>query len=100
MSRSRDKASGNLAHLQRLIAELAGVDGEARRIQRAVANTIVGQMLPPGVVKGGTAMKLRLGEAGSRFTPDPRKGLGRRRNAASFRRAGNDVRVVSWCICL
>jgi len=27
-------------------------------------------MLPPGVVKGGTAMKLRVGEAGSRFTPD------------------------------
>jgi hypothetical protein len=35
-----------------------------------VANTVVGQMLPPGVVKGGTAMKLRVGEAGSRFTPD------------------------------
>jgi hypothetical protein len=41
-----------------------------RRIQRAVANTVVGQMLPPGVVKGGTAMKLRVGEASSRFTPD------------------------------
>jgi len=70
MSRARDKAPGNLAHLQRLIAELAGADGEVRRVQRAVANTVVGQMLPPGVVKGGTAMKLRLGEAGSRFTPD------------------------------
>ncbi|MDZ7733539.1 MAG: nucleotidyl transferase AbiEii/AbiGii toxin family protein [Acidimicrobiia bacterium] len=41
-----------------------------RRIQRAVANTVVGQMLPPGVVKGGTAMKLRVGEGTSRFTPD------------------------------
>src|SRR5690606_19247418 len=39
-------------------------------IQRAVANTVVWQMLPPGVVKGGTAMKLRIGEASSRFTPD------------------------------
>lgn len=27
-------------------------------------------MLPDGVVKGGTAMKIRVGEAGSRFTPD------------------------------
>ena len=27
-------------------------------------------MLPPSVVKGGTAMKLRVGEPGSRFTPD------------------------------
>jgi hypothetical protein len=27
-------------------------------------------MLPPGVVKGGTAMKVRVGEGASRFTPD------------------------------
>jgi hypothetical protein len=27
-------------------------------------------MLPDGVVKGGTAMKIRVGEAGSRYTPD------------------------------
>lgn len=31
---------------------------------------MLGQVLPPGVVKGGTALKLRVGEAGSRFTPD------------------------------
>lgn len=37
---------------------------------RAVANVAIGQMLPPSVVKGGTAMKLRVGEPGSRFTPD------------------------------
>jgi hypothetical protein len=41
-----------------------------RRIQRAVASTLAGQMLPDGVVKGGTAMKIRVGEAGSRYTPD------------------------------
>jgi hypothetical protein len=40
------------------------------RLRRTLANTIVAQMLPPGVVKGGTALKLRVGEAGSRFTPD------------------------------
>lgn len=68
--RSRGKPPGNLAHLERLINEIAGADGEVKRIQRAVANTIVGQMLPPGVVKGGAAMQLRLGEAGSRFTTD------------------------------
>ncbi|MBK5222084.1 MAG: hypothetical protein JJE52_04260 [Acidimicrobiia bacterium] len=39
-------------------------------MQRAVANVVVGQMVPPSVVKGGTAMKLRVGESGSRFTPD------------------------------
>ncbi|CAN5296809.1 nucleotidyl transferase AbiEii/AbiGii toxin family protein [soil metagenome] len=41
-----------------------------RRMRVTLANVIVGQMLPDGAVKGGTAMKLRLGHEGSRFTPD------------------------------
>lgn len=44
--------------------------GNELRVRRALANAIVAQMLPPGVVKGGTAMKLRVGEPASRFTPD------------------------------
>jgi hypothetical protein len=35
-----------------------------------MANTIVGQLLPNGAVKGGTAIKLRLGDASTRFTSD------------------------------
>lgn len=42
----------------------------AARLERAVLNTVISQMVPTGVVKGGTAMKLRIGEFGSRFTPD------------------------------
>ena len=61
----------NLRSLTTRIDNLARHEGRpVRRFQRAVANTVVGQMLPPGVVKGGTAMKLRVGEASSRFTPD------------------------------
>ena len=61
----------NLGSLTKRIANLAADTGRpVRRIQRAVANTVIGQTLPPGVVKGGTALKLRVGEAGSRFTPD------------------------------
>ncbi len=40
------------------------------RIQRVIANTVVGQLLGAGVAKGGTGIKLRVGEAASRFTPD------------------------------
>lgn len=40
------------------------------RLTSVICNTVIGQMVPDGVVKGGTAMKLRIGEAGSRFTPD------------------------------
>jgi len=41
-----------------------------RRVQRTVANTIIGQMLSPGVMKGGAAMSVRVGEVRSRFTTD------------------------------
>ena len=41
-----------------------------RRVQRTIANTVVGQMLPSGVMKGGAAMCVRVGEAASRFTTD------------------------------
>jgi hypothetical protein len=71
MSPRHDGPPSNLRSLTTRIDNLAREQGRpVRRIQRAVANTVVGQMLPPGVVKGGTAMKLRVGEAGSRFTPD------------------------------
>lgn len=71
MTSKREAPPTNLRSLEKRIDNLANeLSRPVRRIQRAVANTVVGQMLPPGVVKGGTALKLRVGEAGSRFTPD------------------------------
>jgi hypothetical protein len=71
MSPPRRDAPTNLASLQARVRNVAQERGQQpRRIQRAVASTVVGQMLPDGVVKGGTAMKIRVGEAGSRYTPD------------------------------
>ena len=80
MSARSPRPPANLQTLNRRITGLANELGRpVRRVQRAVANTVIGQMLPPGVVKGGTAIKLRVGEAASRFTPDldtsPRAGL-------------------------
>jgi len=40
------------------------------RARTAMANAIVGQLLPEGVVKGGSALKLRFGNAATRFTTD------------------------------
>lgn len=71
MSAPEREAPTNLASLQARIRNVAQTrEQQPRRIQRAVASTVVGQMLPDGVVKGGTAMKIRVGEAGSRYTPD------------------------------
>lgn len=39
--------------------------------KRAIAaNAIVAQMLPDGSVKGGSAIKMRLGDGATRFTTD------------------------------
>lgn len=60
----------NLTALSQRIRNLAGAGQAEFRLRRAVANVVVGQMLPAGAVKGGAAIKIRLGDAGSRFTAD------------------------------
>ena len=58
-------------NLDRVIARLAGND--PRRIvdvRMSMANAIVGQLLPEGVVKGGTSLKFRFGEEHARYTLD------------------------------
>ena len=44
--------------------------GEAQRIRRAVANTIVAQLMPSGVIKGGSSLKFRYGDVATRVTKD------------------------------
>ncbi|MCZ4499506.1 MAG: hypothetical protein JWQ74_2059 [Marmoricola sp.] len=60
----------NLKSLEQRIRNLEpDVTGSLRR-RVTMAMVIVGQMLPEGAVKGGTAMALRYGRAESRFTQD------------------------------
>lgn len=71
MSAPERAAPSNLVSLRARIRNVAqDRRQQPRRIQRAIASAVVGQMLPDGVVKGGTAIKIRVGEAGSRYTPD------------------------------
>ncbi|MBP2370864.1 nucleotidyl transferase AbiEii/AbiGii toxin family protein [Pseudonocardia parietis] len=51
------------------IRNLEGDDGLALRRRVGMALVVVGQMLPGGAVKGGSAMALRYGR-GTRFTQD------------------------------
>jgi hypothetical protein len=61
----------NLNSLTARIRNAASADGRlTRRYELIVADAAVGQMLPPGVVKGGAAMQIRLGDAESRATRD------------------------------
>lgn len=52
------------------IDKLGGKYGDPMRIRRAMASAVVAQMMPEGVVKGGSALKLRYGNAATRFTKD------------------------------
>jgi len=60
----------NLKSLEQRIRNLEDDDTNSLRRQVTMAMVVVGQMLPEGAVKGGTAMALRYGRAESRFTQD------------------------------
>lgn len=57
-------------HLDIAIERLASRFGEAQRIRRAVANTIVAQLMPDCVIKGGSSLKFRYGDVATRVTKD------------------------------
>ncbi|PWV73174.1 Nucleotidyl transferase AbiEii toxin, Type IV TA system [Prauserella marina] len=55
--------------LEQRIRNLEGDEGLAQRRKVSMALVVVGQMLPEGAIKGGSAMALRYGR-GTRFTQD------------------------------
>ena len=58
----------NLRYLTGEVERLANERGIAMlRLRTLVANEVVAQMLPEGVVKGGTSIKFRYGDAATRF---------------------------------
>lgn len=64
------KQPNSRRNLDIAINRLAKNEDDARRIRLIMANTIVAQMLPGGVIKGGSALKLRYGNDITRFTRD------------------------------
>ena len=66
---ARDPGSVNELR-RRITAAAAARSSTVKRLQSLVANVTLAQMLPPAAVKGGTGLKLRLGDAMTRQTPD------------------------------
>ena len=65
------KKPNSLRHLDDAIRRICGNSpDEYVRARTLMANAIVAQMLPDGVVKGGSAVKMRFGNAATRFTTD------------------------------
>jgi len=53
----------NVAFLERGIRRLHDTNEKANRMRVLMANAVLGQMLPAGVVRGGTSLKFRYGES-------------------------------------
>ena len=65
------KKPNSLRHLDDAIRRTGDGTMESYvRSRTLIANAIVAQMLPDGVVKGGSALKMRYGRAATRFTTD------------------------------
>ena len=65
------KKPNSMRHLDDAIRRACGNSPERYIHARTImANAIVTSMLPDGVVKGGSALKMRFGDAASRFTTD------------------------------
>ena len=65
------KRPNSMRHLDDAIRRASGgtADGYVR-MRTLVANGIVAQMLPDGVVKGGSAVRMRFGSEATRYTTD------------------------------
>ncbi len=66
---SYPRAPTSVRSLEQRIRNLEGDDGPALRRRVGMALVVVGQMLPEGAIRGGSAMALRYGR-GTRFTQD------------------------------
>jgi len=64
------KRPNSRVNLDRAIERIFGNYEKSTEIRSIMANTIVGQMLPEGVVKGGSSLKLRFGNQCTHVTMD------------------------------
>lgn len=64
------KRPNSARHLEDAIRRLCGSVESYQRMRRAMADAIVGQMVPGAVLKGGSALMVRCGIDGARFSMD------------------------------
>lgn len=81
--------------LDMAIDRLGDKYGDPMRIRRAMANVVVAQMMPGGVVKGGSALKIRYGNAMTRFTKD--LDAARDTDVVSYIQAFRERLSAGWC---
>lgn len=86
-------APASVRSLEQRIRNLEGDEGLVQRRRVSMALVVVGQMLPEGAIKGGSAMALRYGR-GTRFTQD--LDAARTQTLARFRSDFEESLVKGW----
>ena len=64
------KVPNSATNLRKAIKHYCGRTQDDIRLARAMADVVVGQMLPGGVVKGGSSLMFRYGGGATRYTKD------------------------------
>ena len=64
------KRPNSRRNLDIAIERIAGRGQDFVQARTVMADAVVAQMLPDGAVKGGSALKLRFGDEGTRFSED------------------------------
>jgi Nucleotidyl transferase AbiEii toxin, Type IV TA system len=90
---SYDDVPTSVRSLEQRIRHLEGNEQLALRRRVGMALVVVGQMLPEGAIKGGSAMALRYGR-GTRFTQD--LDAARVQPLARFRSDFEDALATGW----
>ncbi len=90
-----NKPPNSRVNLDKAIARLYGTGAKFVEARSLLANAVVGQFLPDGVAKGGTALKLRFGPVGFRATRD--LDAARRGSVGEFERILDERLKTGWC---
>ena len=89
-----NKAPNSRVNLDKAIERRFGSGAKFIEARSLLANAIVGQFLPDGVAKGGSALKLRFGATGFRATRD--LDAARRGDLADFERILDERLRAGW----
>lgn len=84
----------SMRKLDNAIKKMAADEKTYVNVRSLIANAIVGQMIPDGVVKGGTSLKLRFGDAVTRYTTD--LDAARAKGLEDFSDKLNDALAQGW----
>ena len=89
-----NKLPNSRRNLDIAIDRILGQESNPIQARAVIANTIVGQLLPGGAVKGGSALKFKYGDKSTRFSRD--FDTARQKDLESFINDFQNALTIGW----